>query len=300
MSVQEYFLATRPWSFTATIIPILITTIVTKTSFYSFNFFGSLFMGLFIHTGANLTNTYYDYINKVDTKSHNHDSTLVDKKLPANNLLIVSFLSYTLGILTIIPYIQSAWASSLPQESFYPLLFIFGLGLFLAFFYTANPIGLKYRAMGDIAIFLCFGPLIMQCTSLILTHKLNKLLYLFSIPIGLLAEIILHLNNSRDIKSDSASGALTLANLLGFRGSYVYFLGLLCCIYLCSLYLAYYYYAGIILTWLSLPMAFSLSKQFQQNQMTNIVEFSAQLHLIYGLLMFIGIFFSSKGLETFL
>ena len=45
---SEYVLASRPWSFTAAIIPILLTTAVLKQSYFSVAFARVLLMGTFI------------------------------------------------------------------------------------------------------------------------------------------------------------------------------------------------------------------------------------------------------------
>jgi 1,4-dihydroxy-2-naphthoate octaprenyltransferase len=107
------------------------------------------------------------------------------------------------GIAAVLPIIISSTEKQ--------LLTIFSSGILLAFFYTADPIGLKYHALGDITIFLCFGPLLMECTSLLLTGSLYAPLLIYSFPIGLLTEAILHANNARDIKADAAAGGKILS-----------------------------------------------------------------------------------------
>lgn len=67
---KECFLATRPWSFTAALIPIVVTTAVLgKQYFLTHEFIRSLTIGVAVQAGANLSNTYFDYVNDVDTKN---------------------------------------------------------------------------------------------------------------------------------------------------------------------------------------------------------------------------------------
>jgi 1,4-dihydroxy-2-naphthoate octaprenyltransferase len=54
------------------------------------------------------------------------------------------------------------------------LITVFSCGIVLAFFYTATPVGLKYHALRDVTIFLCFGPLLMQCTSLMISGEMRS------------------------------------------------------------------------------------------------------------------------------
>ena len=119
-----------------------------------------------------------------------------------------------------------------------------------------------------ITIFLCFGPLLMQCTSLILTGELSDQLYIYSIPIGLLTEGILHANNARDIKSDTLAGASTLAMIIGFKNSYYLYVALLIGAYISAIYIAFLYHIGCALTVLTIPLAMDLEKRFREKNMT--------------------------------
>jgi len=170
----------------------------------------------------------------------------------------------------------------------------------LAYFYTAKPVGLKYIALGDITIFLCFGPLLMQATSLVLTGMANTRLNVFSIPLGLLCEGILHANNARDIKEDTAARAVTLAALIGFDLSFLFYVALVVGSYLAVVYIALFLHYGVLLCLLTLPLAIDLVNKFSQKKMLDLAEDTAKMHLPFGLLMFIGIMISSQGLITFL
>ncbi len=294
-TVKELFLATRPWSFTATFVPIAVTAAVVKTSLFSPLFFRALFMGLFVHSGANLTNTYYDYVHGIDSKHHNHDPTLVEKKVSPKVLYWFSIVCYALGVILMFPSLIS---QSGPHQK--DMITIFSVGIVLSFFYTADPVGLKYRAMGDITIFLCFGPLLMQCTSLMLTGDVHYDLFYYTIPIGLLTEAILHANNGRDIKNDASNGIITLATLLGFELSYYFYAALFVLSYTSVLIISYYYHAGCLLSLLTIPLAIDLVKKFKAQNMLNLTEETAKMHLPFGIGLLIGILSTSQGLSSFL
>lgn len=107
-----------------------------------------------------------------------------------------------------------------------PLLTVSAAGVALALFYTADPLSLKYMGLGDICIFFAFGPLLMCGMSMAATASPtpDALVVLMSIPMGLLTVAIVHANNTRDISSDRAAGAHTLAMSLGFERSRVVYL----------------------------------------------------------------------------
>ena len=290
--IKEYMLATRPWSFTAGIIPVLVTASTLNGWKWS-ELIRSILMAVSIQAGANLTNTYFDFVNGVDNKDTLcGEKTLVDKKITTNGVLILLTICYLIGIGTLLPIII--------QFNNPNLSIIFSVGLLLAFFYTANPIGLKYRCLGDITIFLCFGPLLMQCTSILLIDRMDSLLYLYSIPITLLTEGILHANNARDIEADSKAGAATLATVLGLELSYVFYILLIFGAYTSILIISFYYHYGCMAAFLTIPLAQDLNFKFKTGKMLELPEDTAKMHLPFGVLMLLGITLSPYGFIEFL
>jgi 1,4-dihydroxy-2-naphthoate octaprenyltransferase len=287
--IKEYILATRPWSFTAGLVPVLVTAAVLGQSFASENFVRALLMALSVQSGANLVNTYFDFVNGVDTKtSVCGDMTLVEKKITPMGCITVAFLCFLVSIASVFP------ALMVPDDNTFIL--IFSIGIVLAVFYTADPVGLKYRALGDVVIFACFGPLLMQATSLILTGQMHNELNVYGIPLGLLTEGILHANNARDIKADAMSGAATLATLIGFDNSLVFYQMLLAGAYMSAAYIALHYHIGCLATFLTAPLAIDVMTKFKAKAMTILPEETAKLHLPFGVLLLIGILTTSKGL----
>lgn len=173
---------------------------------------------------------------------------------------------------------------------------IFISGMLLAFFYTATPVGLKYKALGDVTIFLCFGPLLMQCVSILLIGGTDNNLYLYSIPIGLLTEGILHANNARDIKADSEAGAVTFANIIGYDYSYYFYIFLIAGSYISVLLISYYSNYATLLAFVTLPLGLSLIQKFKERKLIELPEDTAKMHLPFGIMMLIGILITDTGL----
>ena len=97
------------------------------------------------------------------------------------------------------------------------------IGLFLGYFYTAKPIRLvSRRGLGEIAIFLAFGPLltlgslfaISTSTIELFSVDFYNAIYL-GIPLGLLTTNILYINQFPDANSDSKTGKNHLVVTLG-------------------------------------------------------------------------------------
>jgi 1,4-dihydroxy-2-naphthoate octaprenyltransferase len=288
-TIAEYIIATRPWSFTAAIIPVLVTTAATNSSFLSDGFIRALVMGVAVQAGANLTNTYFDFLNGVDTKhTPTGEKTLVERKISTTGALVVSLLCYVIGVSAVLPVFLERMDTQ--------ALVILAVGILLAFFYTANPVGLKYKALGDVTIFLTFGPLLMQCTSLLVSGKMDSNLYVYAAPVGLLTEAILHANNARDIKNDSQAGALTLAIILGFEWSYYFYVLLIVGAYASVVWISLFQHWGCAASFLTLPLAMALLNDFKGEKMLNLAEDTAKAHLPFGVLMVLGIILTPNGL----
>lgn len=294
---KDYLDILRPLSLTCSVMATLITTaVVDYQAFFTLRFGFALIMAISVQLAANLTNTFFDYKNGIDIvderqKEYRLDRGLANGIISENILIILMVVFYSIAILCIIPFIISTSNNR--------LLIIFSVGILLAFFYTANPLGfggLKYKALGDITIFTCFGPLLMQCISIMLTDSIRDELYIFSVPIGLLTEAILHANNSRDIATDTKAGAITLAAILGFEKSYYFYYCLFIGAYISAIIIALYSNWGCLLTLFTIPIANNLLRTFKSKNMDTLPQMTSKLHLPFGILFFIGIMISQRGI----
>jgi 1,4-dihydroxy-2-naphthoate octaprenyltransferase len=95
-----------------------------------------------------------------------------------------------------------------------------------AWTYTGGPLPYGYRALGEVFVFVFFGPVAVVGTTYVQTRTLPGLAWAVSVPIGLLIVAILVVNNLRDIAGDAAVGKRTLAVLLGERVTRIAFVGL--------------------------------------------------------------------------
>ena len=84
-----------------------------------------------------------------------------------------------------------------------------------AWFYTGGKRPYGYRALGELAVFLFFGPIAVLGTLYVQTGKINGTAIGCSVAVGAFSAAILVANNLRDIPTDRDSGKRTLAVLLG-------------------------------------------------------------------------------------
>lgn len=201
--------ATRLPFLTASVIPVLVGTAVAwrrgplDLTAFLLAFFGAAFF----HIGANVINDYFDHKSGADEANltptpFSGGSRLIQRGLmtPAQtrNLAIVFYL---LGSLCGIGLI---FRVGLPVVAF-------GLAGFLAgYLYTAPPFRLVHRGIGELAVGLGFGPIIVLGAFWVQTQGISLEALIASIPVGVLVAAILYINEIPDRPWDQRAGKDTM------------------------------------------------------------------------------------------
>ncbi|MEJ2888383.1 1,4-dihydroxy-2-naphthoate polyprenyltransferase [Actinomycetospora aeridis] len=95
-----------------------------------------------------------------------------------------------------------------------------------AWFYTGGSRPYGYRGLGEVAVFVFFGPVAVLGTEFTQTGRASGLGIGAAVGVGLLACAVLVANNLRDIGSDVETGKRTLAVVLGDRDTRVLYAAL--------------------------------------------------------------------------
>uniref|UniRef100_A0A3Q1FLS4 UbiA prenyltransferase domain-containing protein 1 n=1 Tax=Acanthochromis polyacanthus TaxID=80966 RepID=A0A3Q1FLS4_9TELE len=285
-----YVLALRPWSFSASLTPVALGSALAYKLEGSVDLVILMVCAvavLVVHGAGNLVNTYYDFSKGIDHKKSD-DRTLVDEILAPQDVVMFGALLYSLGCLcaTLLYFLSTLRLEHLA-------LIYFG-GLSSSFLYTGG-IGLKYVALGDVVILITFGPLAVMFAHAVQVGYLSVLPLVYAVPLALNTEAILHSNNTRDMDSDKQAGIVTLAILIGPTLSYVLYNLLLFVPYVLFCILATRYTISMALPLLTLPMAFSLEKQFRSRCYAKIPQKTAKLNLLMGLFYVFGIILAPPG-----
>ena len=174
---------------------------------------------------------------------------------------------------------------------------VVGIGLAAiaaAIAYTGGPFPFGYYGLGDLVVFIFFGPVAVCGTYYVQARQVPMLTWWAFAPMGLLITAILVVNNLRDIDGDRASGKMTLAVRLGRRGTrYEYFFCLLGAYLVAVLMIS----LGLGTPWLllaafSLPAAYRLTLQvwrLEGRALNQVLAGTGQLVLLYGLLFALGL-----------
>ncbi|HYX50462.1 MAG TPA: 1,4-dihydroxy-2-naphthoate octaprenyltransferase, partial [Ktedonobacteraceae bacterium] len=207
----------RPVYLGLSLLPAVLGSVVAWTqsispstprgTFHPILFVLTIIAVLLLQISAHLINDYYDFLRGIDTNNSLGPGGLIQQGIikPAR-VLAVGLIALGLGaLLGILIAVSSGW-----------LVIVFGLiGVLAAYFYSGIPKGLSSLALGEFICFFIFGPLITIGSYIVQTGHVERIVYIYSISLGLLATAFIHLNNMRDAESDTPAGKLTLASLLG-------------------------------------------------------------------------------------
>ena len=261
----------------------------------------ALMLGVIVQAASNTGNTYWDFINGADTVEVGGGADK-DKVLKHKGVLVEGQTTPTAVFsLTMLLYASSAILMLDRLLASVEIMGVYTAGVALSHFYTADPVRLKYYALGDLAIFIAFGPLLTLCTTMLISpaagmrgDTVGQVLTL-SIPCQLICECILHGNNSRDIGEDTKNGLKTLANILGFDYSRMLFISMLSGAYLIAAAFAFYQSSpSLLLVGVSLPLARDCVSRFVRdaNLIADMPKRVAKLHMAFGMLLIAGVLIS--------
>lgn len=300
--IFAWLVITRAPFLTAIIVPILLGAAWVAHQglvkpFPAGLFWLMLFAGIFLHVAANTFNDYFDWRSGADTQNNDYflpysgGSRSIELGL-VNERTLLMVASLSLALSTMLGVMLAFLGR--------PLVLVFGIaGAFLAYFYTAPPLRLAARrGLGELAVFLGFGPLAVAGAVYTLVGQVSWLDFFVGLPLGFLTTAILWINQFPDEIADRLSGKHNLVVLLGKRRARWGYLLLLALAFGLVVYSAW---AGILPsgTWIALivlPLAFYASRvlmrEYDQRSLARANAATIQLHLLAGLLMTLGILFS--------
>ena len=227
----------------ASILPMVVVSYFLSSTgnFSLLNSILSITGVFFLHLFSNLYNDYFDVKHGTD-EANNEYFNVGDKSLilrgaqisggsRAIELGLITFkntkkLANIMLFFSMIFLIIVCYNSYLNTNSFLNIKamgLISLIAILLGYFYTAKPIRLSgRRGLGELTIFLCFGPLLtvgsafaISTNTVILDYQNLRDFILIGLPLGLLTTNILFINQFPDHNSDKISGKINLVVLFG-------------------------------------------------------------------------------------
>jgi len=294
LTFGDWVLATRPWSFPASAMPVCVTLVwifsqqerlgLTPTASDWLLGLWALVNIILIHAAGNVWSDYFDYRKKVDAPDTYGVRILVDGVFQPRQLLR---LSAGLQVVAVMAGIGLVLLTGLP------LLWIGLCGILLSLCYPP----LKYTALGDVVIMCCYALLPTLGTTFIVTGSILPEILWLAVPVGSITVAILHINNTRDIETDRRAGIRTFAMLIGRKTAI--------CLYIFEVLMPYAWMLALCLTakvpltaltvLLSMPLALGNVRTSLKCKTQGIAaiarldERTAQLQLAFSLLLMAGL-----------
>ena len=283
----DWLLATRPWSFPASSMPVLVTMMFLWSKGIEVSWglgFLALLNIILVHAAGNVWSDYHDFRKGVDADDTYGVRILTDKLFTPKEVLT---LSVTLQVLAVAMGLLMVWLTGIT-------LLWFGLaGIALSLLYPP----LKYAALGDLVIMACYALLPMLGTTFICNGEIVPEVLWLAVPVGSITVAILHANNTRDIETDGRARIHTFAMLTGRRfaiGMYVFEL-VLPYLWLIVTVLLGFVSPWTLFTLITLPIAIGNCKKMLSfrtggiKAIASLDEATAKLQLAFSLVLTVGL-----------
>ena len=172
---------------------------------------------LLVHTSTNLLDDYFDYRCEsvqvrqamVDggMRARSHKCHYILSGATTLGRLLAAALVF--GGLAVVIGLYLVWLRGAGIAA------IAAAGAFCCYFYSAPPIRLSFHYLGEAAVGVVFGPILMSGVSLAACGRVSAPVLFFSIPIGILVTNIVYTHAILDFEPDRRAGKNTLAVFFG-------------------------------------------------------------------------------------
>lgn len=209
-SVGAWWLAMRPRTLPVAVAPVLVGTAVAMLGMRAIDLasVGAALLGaILLQIGANLANDVFDFEKGTDDERRigpprAAQAGLLTPRALKQGMAVVFALATACGAFL-------AWRHGL-------VIVAIGVASILsAIAYTGGPYPLGYNGLGDVFVFVFFGPIAVCGTTFVATGSFSWLALALAVPVGAVATAVLVVNNVRDAATDRTTGKRTLVVRFG-------------------------------------------------------------------------------------
>lgn len=227
--IVAYIAATRPPFILATVVPVILGFSYSVYQGNALNWltaFLSLVAAVLLHAGINVLNDYYDALNGTDDNNDERifpftgGSRFIQNEVMTRQQTLIYGTCLMLAVMLIGAY--------LIRQTGMPLFWLGLLGMVIGWGYSAPPLRLNSRGIGELCVLAGFSLLPLGAW-LVQTGSLSLAVVLISLPVGLLTANLLYINQFPDRKADIQAGKLHWVARLGpqtARWGYILIAGL--------------------------------------------------------------------------
>jgi len=294
--LKIWLLELRAPFFTASLVPVLLGAAIAYESESLFDpllFVLTLIGVVFAHAGTNVINDYFDFKNGTDLANKNRtpfnggSPFLITGVLTPKEVYwgAIGFFGACAAIGLYLAYAVSFWIIPLGV-----------LGIGLGYFYTSPRLNLAAMGVGEFAVGLGFGPLVVEGAYLVQTGELSLAALLAGLPVAFLIGLVLFINQFPDREADSGAGKTHWVVRMGLQKASFWYAGLMAATFATVVAL---WAAGIYPMWslvALVPAAIAykavrvvLDKYGSVRELVPAQAMTVQVHLTVGLLISAGL-----------
>ncbi len=288
MSVGVYLRAVRLPFLTGSLMPVALVAALAsfRGHWTGFGYFLLTALGVAgLHTGGNLINDYYDSfgsdpINRFATPYSGGSRVIQNGELSAEAVRNLAYGCLGLAVCCglALMYYGRPWVALLGL-----------LGLSAAYLYSATPLQLMSKGLGEFTIFLAFGPVLTLGSYYAMIGCVAPEGFFVGLPLAFVITAILWINEFPDLEADTAAAKAHLVALLGLKNSRLVYAGLMLAPFLSLPFLVEIFhfpghlFAGLV----ALPLAVKAVRLIYQTPPTDeefvgIQALTIQTHFLLG------------------
>ena len=230
-SISFWWSNARPISLPQSLLPAL-TAVALSIGAAEFNWIAALASVagvIFLHLGLNLMDDWFDYKEgsaeaRAKVANEGFRGRMIKYPYLTSNDATPSQLLKAIAVFMGIAAIMGAVAILARDLK---ILWWVAAGLVIGVSYSGGPLKLGYRGLGELVIFLMFGPFLMTGAYYAITGAVDWKIGCLSIAVGLLVTNIVYSHSVLDSVPDQKMGKKTMAHLMGSAKGQIVFSALL-------------------------------------------------------------------------
>ena len=290
--IKPWLLASRPKTLTAAFVPVYIATMLAKNDGADINWEISLYAllaAIFVQLGTNLINDALDFKKGADTKERLGPVRVTQSgMLSYEQVLAGGMICFALALLFGIPLMLAGG---------FPLTCILLIAVVCGYLYTGGPYPLAYTGLGDLFVLIFFGFVATCAVYYLQLGIITTQALIAGGQVGLLATVLIAVNNMRDVKGDTKAKKRTLPVRFGLTfARWEVTLLILTAFALNLFWLANNEAWAALFPLATTPFARNLLKGIWTQPPGKIYNkflgLAASMHLLFGTLLGLGLMFS--------
>ncbi len=221
-SLGTWFKATQPHSFLASLVGVALGTAIAwdRTGRFDAAALALTALGVVcLHAATNMSNDSIDFKRGIDNLPPHLVSPFTGgaRVLPDAAVSFESHRRVWIGFFAAAATIGLGLAATRPNG--WILLVLGGIGGAIGIFYTLPPLALQYHGVGEVAVAVIFGPLVVLGSYVVQTGAVSLEPIWTSIPLGLLVAAFLLVNEMPEHETDPRGGKRTIPARIGLERS---------------------------------------------------------------------------------